>query len=77
MKLRPEDPEGQARLGLSYLLLENLDKAQEHLEEAKKSSRDISPVPSYFWPKFMPAGGTSRPQSRNSKISSSSIRIWK
>jgi Tfp pilus assembly protein PilF len=36
VKLRPEDPEGQARLGLTYLMLEDLDKAKEHLEEAKK-----------------------------------------
>jgi tetratricopeptide (TPR) repeat protein len=36
VKLRPEDPEGQARLGLNYLMLEELDKAKEHLEEAKK-----------------------------------------
>jgi tetratricopeptide (TPR) repeat protein len=36
VKLRPEDPEGQARLGLNYLMLEDLDKAKEHLEEAKR-----------------------------------------
>jgi Tfp pilus assembly protein PilF len=36
VKLRSEDPEGQARLGLTYLMLEDLDKAKEHLEEARK-----------------------------------------
>src|SRR5262245_14697525 len=36
VKLRPDDPEGQARLGLNYLMLEDLDKAKDHLEEAKK-----------------------------------------
>src|SRR5207247_5787043 len=36
VKLRPEDPEGQARLGLNYLQLGEFDKALQHLREVKR-----------------------------------------
>jgi tetratricopeptide (TPR) repeat protein len=36
IKVRPDDPMGRARLGLTYLYLGKLDEAEEHLKEAKK-----------------------------------------